>query len=365
MGLIREIETSTTPPPVDRLWLRLAGAGRYELLYFAEGRWRRLTADGQSSGGGLTDEEREALEKKIAAAEKTAAEAGKTAAEAKEYADARISELTDGAPEALDTFKELADKAEALEGAITALEGKTPEVTAEKTTLASDDANLSDVKNVKAALEKLAAKVWYSPITITSFTASPGAGTFERGYTVSAPRLTWATSKTPKKVTVNGVTLADPTQRTYTMPSDITATTTVTLTVTEPDSQGATARKAVNYAFGYAIYTGMAADTATFTADWIRKTVGGKAIKQRLASAEASEDEKRFVMKGDLTKYWWLVAPTAWKLSFGTKLGEGGAKEVGEVPDFMNDQGQAVPMTVYRANNPQASNADIYVTQTN
>ena len=352
MGLIREIETSTTPPPVDRLWLRLAGAGRYELLYFAEGRWRRLTAEGQS-GGGLTDEEREALEEKIAAAEKTAAAAGKTAAEAKEYADARISELTDGAPEALDTFKELADKAEALEGAITALEGKMPEVTAEKTSLASDDANLSDVTNVKAALEKLAAKVWYAPITITSFTVSPSGGTFERGYTVKAPKLTWATSKTPKKATVNGVTLADPAQKTYTMPSDITASTTVTLTVTEPDAQGATAKKDVNYAFGYAIYAGMAADTTTFTADWIRKTVGGKAVK---TSAKGS-----YTMKGSTDKYWWLIAPTAWTASFETKLGAGGAEKVGEVAGFMNDQGLAVPMTVYRANKIQGSDMTITV----
>lgn len=353
MGLIREIETSTTPPPVDRLWLRLKGAGKCELLYFAEGRWRGLTTEGQSAGGGLTDEEREALEAQIAAAEKKAANAEKTATEAKEYADAKISELTDGAPEALDTFKELADKAEALEGAMTALEGKIPEVSAENTSLASDNANLSDVTNVKAALEKLALKVWYSPIAITSFAASPSGGTFERGYTVKAPKLTWATSKTPKKAVVNGVTLADPSQKTYTMPYDITANASVTLTVTEPDSQGATATKSVTYAFGYAIYTGMAADTTTFTAEWIRKTIGGKSVK---TSAKGT-----YQMKGSTDKYWWLIAPTAWSVSFSTTLGEGGAEKVGEVADFMNDQGLAVPMSVYRANKIQGSNMNITV----
>ena len=237
--------------------------------------------------------------------------------------------------ERLEYLRSLQDRRDSVKKSNTA-EGKMPEVTAEKTSLASDDANLSDVTNVKAALEKLAAKVWYAPITITSFTVSPSGGTFERGYTVKAPKLTWSTSKTPKKTTVNGVTLADPSQKTYTMPSDITASTTVTLTVTEQDAQGATAKEEVNYAFGYAIYAGMAADTATFTADWVRKTVGGKAVK---TSAKGD-----YTMKGSTDKYWWLIVPTAWSVSFKTALGAGGAECAWPAPMGMSRWARACPL---------------------
>lgn len=381
MRRFREIEAGELPPAPDRLWLRRVGGG-HRLLAMLDGAWTELTqgaSSGGSSGGGLTDEERADLESRIAsavakaeAAQKAAAAAQKSAdaaqssadtaqssadaasasaaaagAEAREYADGLVSGLTDGAPEALDTIKELADKALALEEALSGME-----LAADNVSLSSADANLSGASDVKSALELIAAKVWYTKISISSLTASPAFGTYEQGKTLAAPALAWKTSRMPTAVKLNGTSLAASATG-HTLSSDVTATTTMTLTVT--DEQGGTASKSGSWTFGLAVYEGMASATSEFTESWVKTTLGGKSVK---TSAKGDYTMKA-VSSG--AEYWHIAVPTAWAVTFTTAVGEGGAAKVGEVAGFVNDEGKAVPMTVYRADEMQGSDYTITI----
>lgn len=227
-------------------------------------------------------------------------------------------------------------------------------VNADGIILESTNANLSTTTNVLAALEKIANKVWYEKIAITSFTSSWSSGLFEIGTTIMPPVFTWKTSKVPAKVVIAGTTLSNPTITTYSYPNSITSATSVTLVVTESDEQAGTASKSISWFFGHGIYTGMATMPDSFTQDWIKNTLGGKSIK---TSAKGT-----YTMKGSTTsQYWWLVAPSLWNISFKTALGSGGAEKVGIVDAFVNDQGATVPMTIYRASKVQGSDMAIEV----
>lgn len=312
MQNIRGIEVSPIPPAGDKLWFLPVGTG-FEMFAMLNGAWRKI--GGSGSGSGITEDDLKAIEAKISSSLK----------EAKNYTDTEVKTVSD----------KIADI----------------DLAAEKVSLSSSDTNLSSVDNVKAALEAIAAKVWYTKIAITAFNASPNAGTFEVGATVSKPTFTWTTSKTPTKTVIDGQTV---TGTSYTMSSDITETKTVTLSVTE--SEGGVASSSKAYTFGYAVYTGMATAPSSFTQDWVKSTLGGKSIKTTAAGS--------YTMKGSATsQYWWLVAPSSWSISFKTSLGSGGAEKVGTIDAFVNDQGKAVPMTVYRASKVQGSDMTITVVQ--
>lgn len=313
MQSIRGIEISSTPPAGDKLWFLPTDSG-FAVYAMLNGTWRKVSS-ASGDGSGITEDDIKAIEAKISSSLK----------EAKSYTDTEVKTVSD----------KIADI----------------DLAAEKVSLSSTDANLSSVDNVKAALEAIAAKVWYTKIAITAFNANPNFGTFEVGATVTKPTFTWATSKTPTKTVIDGQTV---TGTSYTMSSDITATKTVTLSVTESEGGVATASKA--YTFGYAIYTGMATAPSEFTQDWVKSTLGGKSIKTTAAGS--------YTMKGSTTsQYWWLVAPSSWSISFKTSLGSGGAEKVGTVDAFVNDQGKTVPMTIYRASKVQGSDMTITVVQ--
>ena len=171
---------------------------------------------------------------------------------------------------------------------------------------------------------------------------------------MTKPTLTWKTSKTPTKTVVNGVTLANPATTSYTLTADITANKTVTLTVT--DEAGGTDSKYLAWAFGYGVYQGMATVPSELTQEWVKTTLSGKQIK-------TSVNNTSYTMKGSTTQYWWIAAPMAWTIEFSTSLGSGGAYKYGEVAGFVNDQGEAVPMSVYRAEQIQGGDMKITVVQ--
>ena len=312
---IREIEISNTAPASDRLWLRPVGGG-FETLVMANGHWNKVSQASQGGGGGMTEEEKAAIEKAIADAKAMADSAQKTAEDALAKAE----------------------------------EGLVP-VTADKVSFETDDANLKDADDVKAAIEKLAIKVWYTKISITSYTATPAAGTYEVGRTVNKPTLSWKTSKTPVKTVVNGVTQTNPSTTSYTMPTDLTNTKTVSLAVT--DEAGGKDTKTLTWTFAYGVYVGMATVPTELTQDWIKNTLGGKTLK---TTAKGT-----YTMKGSDTKYWWIATPKAWAVNFSTALGDGGAAKYGDVEDFVNDEGVEVPMTVYRAEQIQSGDMNITI----
>lgn len=326
MRRIREIEISDTNPGPDKLWLKPKATGGYDIYAMENGSWAKVSSGSAEGGSGMTEEEKRAIEAKIAEAQTTANEANTASAAAASVAN-----------EALEAVKDI--------------EGKLV-LSADKVTLASDDANLSSTKNVKAALEKIAAKVWYSKIAIQGLAVTAGGknGTYEVGTIVAAPTLTWKTTKTPTKTVCDGKTLSA-SATSYTATAAITASKTITVTVTE--SEGGTASASLAWAFAYAVYTGMATVPTAFTQEWVKTTLGGKTLK---TSAKGD-----YTMKGSTDKYWWLVAPSAWTVSFTTKLGDGGAEKVGTVDGFVNDAGKSVPMTVYRASKIQGGDMTITV----
>lgn len=226
-------------------------------------------------------------------------------------------------------------------------------ISAENVILTSEDPNLTDTDNVKAAIEKIATKVWYSKIAIQNLKVTDGGqpGTYEVGSTLSAPTLTWTTTKPPVKTTCDGKELYK-TATTYTAADSISASKIISVSVTE--AEGGTVTSSLYWYFYYSIYTGMATVPDSYTEYWVKNTVGGRKL---VANAKGD-----YTMKGSTTaEYWWLVCPSAWSLKFVTKIGEGGAEKVAEIADFVNDAGKVVPMTVYRANQIQASDTKITV----
>lgn len=341
MKRIREIEISDVAPASDKIWLKPSEEG-YGLYVMLNGAWNKIAS---SESAGISDEDMALINQKIE----------QVASKADSIVD-KIDTVLKDAPEALDTFKEVSDKAAELETKIESINDAMEELDldAEKVTLASDNSNLTSALNVKAALEKIANKVWYSKIAINSFTANPAFGTYEYGTSVTNPTVTWTTSKVPAKVTLTDATISDPTVKTYTYSKTYTATKTLTLGVTESDAEAGTASKTGTWTIAYAVYTNTVTDPGTYTQDWAKNTVGGKTLKTSAAGT--------YTMKGSTTnQYWFLVAPKVWTLKFSTQLGDGGATKVGEIAGFVNDKGQTVPMAVYRAEKVQGSDYKITV----
>ena len=123
------------------------------------------------------------------------------------------------------------------------------------------------IDNVRSALDKLFAKVYYIKPQITSFVANPTGGLFEKGETITAPTFTWAYNKDIKTQTLTDIVLTDNTDRTATFGNDITTNKTFTLSASDGEN---TVTKSISYKFVDPIYTGVVAngtviDEATLT----------------------------------------------------------------------------------------------------
>ena len=402
MRRIREIEISDCEPSFDKLWLKLRN-GKAELYCHINGEWDKISADG-SGGGSLSSEEIEAINSKIdeitsacASVTNTANESKKNASDAVELAgDAKgiaenaeslannalesantanqnyntfanqvstfesniqdlannVTEAKSNASEAKNAVTTLSDSVTTMGNRIDNLQGQIVglSLTADNVTLSSDDVNLKDTINVLTALEKIAAKVWYAAITIKSTSAEPPTGTYEIGKTLSAPTISWTTSKTPTAITVNG-TAIDKSSTSYTLKSQLASTTNVTLKVT--DDMGGTASKTFTWTFAYAIYTGMATIPSEYTQEWVKNTFN-KTLK---TSASGT-----YTMKASTSdEYWWIVVPSSWSISFSTSLGQIDMDKPATISEFVNDEGKTVSMKIYKAKQVQGSDTSITV----
>lgn len=402
MRRIREIEISDCEPSFDKLWLKLRN-GKAELYCHINGEWDKISADG-SGGGSLSSEEIEAINKKIdeitnscATAYTNANEAKNTASDAKDIADDakqtasdakvaaddakakadeanrnyntfanqvstfesnlqdldnNVTEAKSNSSEAKNAVTTLSDSVNTMGNRIDNLQGQIDDLsfTADNVTLSSDDVNLKDTINVLTALEKIAAKVWYAAITIKSTSAEPATGTYEIGKTLSAPTISWTTSKTPTAITVNGAAI-DKSSTSYTLTSQLSSTTNVTVKVT--DDMGGTASKTFTWTFAYAIYTGMATIPSEYTQEWVKNTF----TKTLKTSASGT-----YTMKASTSgEYWWIVVPSSWSISFSTSLGRIDMDEPATISEFVNDEGKTVSMKIYKAKQVQGSDTSITV----
>ncbi len=113
------------------------------------------------------------------------------------------------------------------------------------------------IDNVRSALDKLFAKVYYVAPQITSFVAVPTGGLFEKGETITAPTFTWAYNKDIKTQTLTDIVLTDNTDRTATFGNNITTNKTFTLSASDGEN---TVTKSISYKFVDPIYTGVVAN---------------------------------------------------------------------------------------------------------
>ena len=403
MRRIREIEISDTEPSGDKIWLRLEN-GTAELYCHINGNWEKITSATSVGGGGLTQEELDAINEQINEisqscaiantnaniaktnaqtanttaydAKTIAQEANTTASDAKTLAEEanrdyntfanqvstfttrlegvenEVKDANSNASEALGKANTVSGRVDNISNEIISIKDsiKDLSLTADNVSLTTDDANLTGASNVKDALEKIAAKVWYTAITFKITSASPEAKTYEIGKTLSAPTISWTTSKTPTAITVNGSAI-DKSSTSYTLTSQLASTTNVTLKVT--DDMGGTASKTFTWTFAYAIYTGMATIPSEYTQEWVKNTF----TKTLKTSASGT-----YTMKGSTSgKYWWIVVPSSWSISFFTSFGPIDMDKPATISEFVNDEGKTVSMKIYKAQQVQGSDTSITV----
>lgn len=159
-------------------------------------------------------------------------------------------------------YNELKNTKEECKDYALGLLGNVDELNSEKVKYSND--LLSDVTNVKQALDSILAKLYYVKPSINSFTASANGGVFEAGTTITAPiTFNWEYNKNITTQSLTNCTLADETVRTATYDSDITTDKTFTLSASDGEN---TVSKSISYKFVAPYYVGVSStDTLTET----------------------------------------------------------------------------------------------------
>ena len=150
-------------------------------------------------------------------------------------------------------YNELENTKEECKNYALGLLGNVDELNSEKVKYSND--LLSDVTNVKQALDSILAKLYYVKPLINSFTASANGGVFEVGTTITAPiTFNWEYNKNITTQSLTACTLADETVRTATYDSDITTDKTFTLSASDGEN---TVSKSISYTFVAPYYIGV------------------------------------------------------------------------------------------------------------
>ncbi len=150
-------------------------------------------------------------------------------------------------------YTELKNTKEECKDYALGLLGNVDELNSEKVKYSND--LLSDVTNVKQALDSILAKLYYVKPSINSFTASANGGVFELGTTITAPiTFNWEYNKDITTQSLTDCTLADETVRTTTYDNDITTDKTFTLSASDGEN---TVSKSISYKFVTPYYVGV------------------------------------------------------------------------------------------------------------
>lgn len=149
-------------------------------------------------------------------------------------------------------------------GNVVLKDGGSDEETAETTTYTN--ANYPDYTNVSLALDALFNKVYYVRPTC-SLSVDKQGGTFEMGTVISAPiTFNWTTNKDIKSQTLTGCTLADASVRSATYNTDVSSDKIFTLTVSDDENS---ASSSVSYKFVNNIFWGSASIADTYDSAFI------------------------------------------------------------------------------------------------
>lgn len=216
--------------------------------------------------------------------------------------------------------------------------------------------SFEEYTNVKAALDALFAKAFYIDPKITSFTANPAGGNFERGNTIAAPTFNWAVNKTMTSITIDGQSL-EVSDTTYTAASSITTDKTFTLSVSDGKKSDS---KSVSYRFYDRLYIGRKETSAQEPADKAAVTftnsdlLDATAVQYKEFATAGSFKNKVFDIapkKTDAGTVQFIAFPASWgtvskvemeNLAYTTVLANGG-----QALAFTNASGAIVNYNIY------------------
>lgn len=124
----------------------------------------------------------------------------------------------------------------------------------------------ADAKTVGDRLAAIEAELNYEAIKFTAFVMTPSTTTYELGQSVANVALSWALSKTPVSLTVNG-TAIDASATSYTDTNTYTASKSWTVKATEADEKAATATRTASINFYNGVYYGVSSNGSIDTED--------------------------------------------------------------------------------------------------
>lgn len=191
----------------------------------------------------------------------------------------------------------------------------------------------ADAKTVGDMLRDL----MYEPVAIKSFTNS--VGTVEKGATVTEATLSWALSRTPESLTLDGAALDTSLTGKALAGLSITADKTYTLTAT--DERGATATATTKITFLNGVYWGTGSADAAMDSAFIRTLTRG------LQGSRA----KTFAVTADAEEHIYFACPARYGTPTFNVGGFDGGFTKAATMDFTNASGYTESYNVYKSDN--------------
>lgn len=208
-----------------------------------------------------------------------------------------------------------------------------------------------ELTNVDLALDKILAKIYYEAPKITSFTVTPSTTEYEIGTVIPANTLvfSWASNKEIKNQTLTDMTIAL-TDRTATYSSDLSATKTFTLTISDGENSVTSSKRIT---FSNRAYWGSAAIPTEYNSSFILGLSSSKF---------ASSKSGTYSMSVGSGEYGYIAIPT----SFGSisSVWIGGFEvdiETASTVNFTNSSGHTSSYTVYKTGKPGLGSVNIEV----
>lgn len=181
-------------------------------------------------------------------------------------------------------------------------------------------------------IESQIADILYEPITISSF--GHDAGTRELGEVVEAVTLTWATSKAPAALELDGEAIDAALISKQLEGLNLTETTSWKLVAT--DERGATAEKTATLSFLNGVYYGAGAAPEGVDTSFLTKTLTGS--RKRTFAANAGDGE-----------YIWYALPVRLGACTFRVGGFEGGFDLYATVDYTNGYGYTEPYYIYRS----------------
>lgn len=219
-------------------------------------------------------------------------------------------------------------------------------------TLSLDEKLETEAKTITGAINEIAggiADLLYKPISITSF--GHNKGVVERGTTVTDVNLSWGTNKTPKSLTLDGVSVLGSTSQAISGLS-ITWDDNKTWTLKATDERNAEDTKSTSITFQNGVYYGVSTEPTNYTSAFIlgltRQLSGGK-VSPITVNAGANQ-------------YIYYCVPSRFgECVFTVGVLSGGFSKVATL-DFTNGSDYTEEYYIYKSNNANLGGTTVKIT---